>query len=198
MTSEGPPPARRYEVVLTDPRALRALAHPARRVVVDELYAGHERTASELGALTGLTASAMSYHLRALHRWGVVEPGAPRTDGRERPWRASARNLRWDERAGGGHPALVDALTALYLDRLRDDLARWARADDDGDAGWRPFAGVSRGFPWLTVDEARSLADEVHAAVERRARGRDAIEHPPDTRQVAYFFALVPTDDDPA
>ena len=76
------------EVVLSDPRALRALAHPARLTVVDELYQGTERTASELADLTGLTPSAMSYHLRALERWGVVkraEPGATRASGRGRP-----------------------------------------------------------------------------------------------------------------
>src|SRR6187551_1519516 len=89
------------EVRLTDPGALRALAHPARLTVVDELYQGGERTASELAALTGLTPSAMSYHLRALERWGVVERAPARGDKRERPWRAPARALVVDADASG-------------------------------------------------------------------------------------------------
>src|SRR6476646_2894518 len=84
------------EVKLDDPGALRALAHPARLAVVDELYQGVERTSSELGELTGLSASAMSYHLRALERWGIVERGTARDDGRERPWRAAGRSLKFD------------------------------------------------------------------------------------------------------
>ena len=43
------------DVKLEDPGALRALAHPARLAVVDELYQGVERTSSELAELTGLS-----------------------------------------------------------------------------------------------------------------------------------------------
>src|SRR3954467_6520469 len=84
------------DVKLDDPGALKALAHPARLSVVDELYQGSERTSSELAELTGLSPSAMSYHLRALERWGIVERGEEREDGRERPWRAAGRTLRLD------------------------------------------------------------------------------------------------------
>src|SRR6476620_157158 len=90
----APPRRLKGDVKLDDPGALRALAHPARLAVVDELYQGVERTSSELAALTGLSPSAMSYHLRALERWGMGERGAPREDGRERPWRAVWRTLR--------------------------------------------------------------------------------------------------------
>ena len=85
----APPRRLKGDVKLDDPGALKALAHPARLAVVDELYQGNERTASELAELTGLSPSAMSYHLRALERWGIVEHAAEREDGRERPWRAA-------------------------------------------------------------------------------------------------------------
>ena len=75
---------------LTDPRAFRAVAHPARTVVIDELYGGAQCTASELATRTGLSPSAMSYHLRALEKWGIVERAEPAADGRERPWKRSA------------------------------------------------------------------------------------------------------------
>ena len=84
------------DVQIEDAGALRALAHPARLAVVDELYQGTERTSSELAELTGLSASAMSYHLRSLERWGIVERGTARDDGRERPWRAVGRTLKFD------------------------------------------------------------------------------------------------------
>ncbi|MDN5770735.1 MAG: helix-turn-helix domain-containing protein [Microlunatus sp.] len=56
-------------VKINDPRALRALAHEARQRVIEVLYAEqHARTATELAQMTGLTPSAMSYHLRALEK----------------------------------------------------------------------------------------------------------------------------------
>ncbi|MDQ6873629.1 MAG: helix-turn-helix domain-containing protein [Actinomycetota bacterium] len=91
------PPQR---VVLTDHKALRALAHPARTAVIDELYMGKVRTASELAELTGLTPSAMSYHLRALEKWGIICRAEPTGDARERPWQRKRRHLELGRRYG--------------------------------------------------------------------------------------------------
>ena len=67
------------KVEITDPKAIRALAHAARLEVISELYSTQlSRTATELAAQTGLTPSAMSYHLRALQKWGIVAPAAHR------------------------------------------------------------------------------------------------------------------------
>src|SRR6476661_2774222 len=82
----------REELRITDPRALRALAHPARQRVVTELYSGEVLTATEAARLCDVTPSAMSYHLRALATWGIVER-VESGDGRERPWRAVADSL---------------------------------------------------------------------------------------------------------
>ena len=65
--------SRRDPVELTDPKAIRALAHPARLAVIEELYAGRELTATECAEIAGLSPSAMSYHLRSLEKAGIVE-----------------------------------------------------------------------------------------------------------------------------
>src|SRR5665647_47158 len=80
-------------LTLTDPRAIRAIAHEARQQVIDELYSGSVLTATEAARICGLSPSAMSYHLRALEKWGIVVRDDPSSDGRERPWRAPARSL---------------------------------------------------------------------------------------------------------
>ncbi|MDX6262847.1 MAG: hypothetical protein QOH84_4535, partial [Kribbellaceae bacterium] len=72
--------AKKKRVVLTDPRAIRALAHPARQRIIDELYSGRVLTATECAELAGLTPSATSYHLRALERWGIIERAEGSTD----------------------------------------------------------------------------------------------------------------------
>jgi DNA-binding transcriptional ArsR family regulator len=80
-------------LTLTDPRAIRALAHEARQQVIDELYSGAILTATEAAQICGLSPSAMSYHLRALEKWGIVVRDDTSGDGRERPWRAAAHSL---------------------------------------------------------------------------------------------------------
>ena len=85
------------EVTITDARAIRALAHDARQRVIEVLYGEQRpRTATELARLTGLSPSAMSYHLRALEKWGVVERSTDEGDARNRPWRAGGTSLRID------------------------------------------------------------------------------------------------------
>ena len=122
-------------VVLTDPKALRALAHPARTAVIDELYQGKVRTASELAVLTGLTPSAMSYHLRALEKWGIVRRADRPGDARERPWQRSAPELSWEGDLATSRTQ--DAVAGLYLDRLRNDLAAAQSAGDTLPKAWR-------------------------------------------------------------
>jgi DNA-binding transcriptional ArsR family regulator len=178
------------EVKIEDPGALRALAHPARLAVVDELYQGLERTSSELAELTGLSPSAMSYHLRALERWGMVERGAPREDGRERPWRAAGRTLSLDPETVS--TAAVDVVAGTTFQHLRDEFRRWAAVEQGESQTWRDLAGVRRSYLWLTEDEARAFSTEVGAVVTKYAGDRDAAHHPHGTRRVFCLVAVVP------
>src|SRR3954451_9382135 len=93
--------ALKKQLVISDPRAIRALAHPARQRVIDELYNGKVLTATECAEIAGLTPSAMSYHLRALEKWGIIERAEESADGRERPWRSKAASLRIDSTSAG-------------------------------------------------------------------------------------------------
>jgi DNA-binding transcriptional ArsR family regulator len=67
-------------------RTLAALADPARRQVVD-LLRERPRRAGELATATGLSAPAMSRHLRALRVSGLVEESHPAFDARVRIYR---------------------------------------------------------------------------------------------------------------
>lgn len=185
------------DVRLEDPGALRALAHPARLLVVDELYQGSERTASELAKITGLTPSAMSYHLRALERWGIVEPGDAREDGRERPWRAAGRSVTWAAEMSVAAAASQDVIAGEVFEQLRDAFRRWTAVEPTESGLWREVASLNRSFMWLTDEEAQAFLSEVDEAVQRRTRGRDAENHPEGTRRVLYLLAFVPTVDEP-
>src|SRR5215475_13569317 len=74
---------------LTDPKALRALAHPLRLQLVGQLRVHGQLTATQAGELLGESSASCSFHLRQLAKYGLVEE-AGGGHGRERPWRATA------------------------------------------------------------------------------------------------------------
>lgn len=180
-------------VVLTDPRAIKALAHPARLAVIDELFAGRELTATECAQIAGLSPSAMSYHLRALEKWGIVERAAASTDGRERPWRAAGEGLTIDSAEPRASAAAESAMVTRVLDHARRDLLEWLARDDRDRDSWRDITAVSGGGRWLTDDEAEELAGAFNELLDKYPRAPMS-ERPPGARRVRVTFMMVPTD----
>lgn len=179
---------KKKRVVLTDPRAIRALAHPARQRIIDELYSGRVLTATECAALAGLTPSATSYHLRALERWGIAERADASTDGRERPWRAPASSLMISAPQGVAGRAVVQNNISRLQEQF-DDL----REDDP----WQDTATLNRSRLWLTRAETEALGKELLDLVNRHRRGRTATSHPADARPVSSLVAVVPLESAP-
>lgn len=83
-------------------RTLAALADPSRRRVV-ELLGEQARPAGELARLVGLSAPAMSRHLRTLRACGLVKESHPKFDARVRIYELQPgpmQNLKsWLERS---------------------------------------------------------------------------------------------------
>ena len=83
-------------------RTLAALADPNRRRVVEVLSRG-PRAAGELAREAGLSAPAMSRHLKTLRQSGLVEESHPQFDARVRIYalrpEPMADLLRWLEEA---------------------------------------------------------------------------------------------------
>ncbi|HEV7204866.1 MAG TPA: metalloregulator ArsR/SmtB family transcription factor [Jatrophihabitans sp.] len=183
--------ARPEPRVLTDPQAIKALAHPARLTVLDALTEGEELTATECAEVAGISPSAMSYHLRALEKWGFVERAESSGDGRERPWRAVAGGWRVDRMPDAVAVAASSAVVNSMLDRLRVDVGRWFDAERTQPAEWQHVASVEAQHLWLTPDEAGELGELYQRFVEAR-KGRTAAEHPDGARRVRLARVLVP------
>ncbi|MEV4948581.1 helix-turn-helix domain-containing protein [Streptomyces sp. NPDC053755] len=132
-------------ISLTDPRALRAYAHPTRMRLVGMLRADGPFTATRAAELTGESVASCSYHLRILAKYGLVEE-APGGRGREKPWRATARYTDWpgdseDASVAEAADALSAAVAELYFGRVlramedRRSLPReWREAEQLGDS----------------------------------------------------------------
>ena len=178
---------------LRDARAIRALAHPARLAVMDALTGRATITATEAAELAGLSPSAMSYHLRALAKWGIVREADPAGDGdgRERRWERVGAGLSVDPPDHG-----ADAATAFiathYLDNTRTQLARWLDQMGNETEFWRENAVVAFREAWLTeeqVGEVRRIADRL---LEYTGAAKD--NPPPDARRMRLAFMLFPVD----
>jgi DNA-binding transcriptional ArsR family regulator len=181
--------------VLTDPRAIRALAHPARLAVLEELSDGQEMTATECGAAVGITASAMSYHLRALAKWGFVERAESR-DGRERPWRATASGWRIESMTNRLQATAASAVTSTMFERVSADLARWFEHEPDQPAEWTAVAQVSSRAAWLTSEEAAELSRRQQEILDA-SRKRTAADRPSGARRVRALSIVVPVQYEP-
>jgi DNA-binding transcriptional ArsR family regulator len=185
--------AKKKRVVLTDPRAIRALAHPARQRIIDELYSGRVLTATECAELAGLTPSATSYHLRALERWGIIERAEGSTDGRERPWQAPATSLVISSQSTGAGRLASQAMMRSNIDRVMEQFEELP-----GDDPWDGVSTMNRSRLWLTKAETEQLDKDLMEVFNRYRRGRSATNHPAGTRQVSTLLAIVPTGKAPA
>jgi DNA-binding transcriptional ArsR family regulator len=186
---------KKKAVVLTDPRAIRALAHPARQRLIDELYGGRVLTATECAELVGLTPSAVSYHLRALSRWGIIERAEGTEDGRQRPWRAPSTSLMISSPPGVAGRAAGRANLQVYLDRLSEQFDEWTDQSDDDP--WRDLDTLHRGRLWLSQDEFAEFTKDLNAVVAKHRRNRTNANRPPGTRLVNTFLATIPHGDPP-
>jgi DNA-binding transcriptional ArsR family regulator len=156
---------RRHRI--TDPTALRALAHPLRLALLDRLMYFGEQTAAQCAEAIGSTASNCSYHLRALARGGLVEPGNS-GDRRERPWRATSTGLEFGPTDPSSSPAAAGAARALdELSLARDEeLTRSARRrQDEQPADWRDAEAFNNYGLRLTASELSQLVEEIDRLV---------------------------------
>jgi len=172
-----------------DPRVLRALAHPTRGRILDELGATGPMRAADLGESLGIPANQASFHLRQLAKYGVIVP-APEAarDKRDRVWKLSSqRGFRLDvqdiEKQPGGRAAMsvFRQNKAAWAHRLVDEVWSLKRTKNT-------FNAIVDQSMKLTRDEAAEFMGEVDEVLARwadktRGRSRD--------RRTYVFYAMV-------
>lgn len=160
-----------------DPKVLRAISHPVRNRILNELAASGSLRAADIARDLHIPANQASFHLRQLAKYGLVEedPEAAR-DKRDRVWRAASDSLHIDihdiEAAAGGKAA-----ARVFM----NNAASWSHlvVDTAYDVDDRP-GGIHRSTSEeairLTSDEAKALRAEIEALAQAwklRTRGRD-------------------------
>ena len=191
----GPRPPARSVMRLTDPRALRALAHPTRLSLIGLLRRDGSMTATRAGQLLGESSASCSFHLRQLAKYGLVEEaGGGR--GRERPWRATTQVTAWPEVSEDPDLAAAgDQLAAVLANRYFEHLLRWLEGKRLEPAEWQGAAHFGDTMLYVTADELAELAAQETVLLDRFAARLDHPElRPPGARQVTYLHLAFPDD----
>jgi len=178
-------------VMLRETAAIKTLAHPARLVILDELMPDNELTATEIAQVAGITPSAMSYHLRQLAKWKIVEE-AESTDGRERRWKLHPGGWGIEPEHPKAAVAAETTLVARVLDRQREDVLRWFAMQDDEPPEWIDAASLVTSHIWLTPEETMELSEAVQERVDAYRGRSDPEKRPEGARRVQVGFLAVP------
>lgn len=189
-----PRPARKRDedvLHLQDPRDIRALAHPARMAIIDALASGDELTATECAALTGLSPSATAYHLKLLERYNLAEPAPARSDGRERPWRATDGRTVDIDPSTPARAAAATAVALTFFDRSRALAREFVATAHEEPKQWQDAAFLGNADLWLTAEEAQEVIAGI-AAVLEPYRGRTRAGRPDGSRRMRVMSLTVP------
>ena len=158
--SSGPAP-RPETRKITDAQTMRALAHPVRIALLEELVLGGALTATELGERIGESPTTCSFHLRQLAKYGFVEE-AGGGKGRARPWRLTSIGISF----GNTHDDPATELAASVLSRLvherqLDRYRAWLESRATYPREWRDAAHDSEYLYYVTPAELKELSQEI-------------------------------------
>jgi DNA-binding transcriptional ArsR family regulator len=183
-------PAAQRKVQLTDPRALRALAHPIRLDLMGLLRRGEPLTATQAGERIGESAASCSFHLRQLAKYGLVEEaGGGR--GRERPWQATAISTEWASRGADEEAdAAGTLLSKVVVERYFQNAIGWLDRRGSEDPKWIEAAMISDALVYMTAAELHEIDEQIRALLEPYLRRLEDKEPPAAGARPVNLIAL--------
>ncbi|MEU2677417.1 helix-turn-helix domain-containing protein [Streptomyces sp. NPDC007107] len=185
------------DIEITDPQAMRALAHPVRLAILDHLQRHGPATATQLAPHVGATPTVTSWHLRHLAGFGLIRDSEPGPDRRQRRWEAVARGFRFespqDPADEEGRSAARVLSQQMFL-RRADVPNRWADEVEPGlDTAWRRLAGLADTRVVVSADELAAIEDGIERVLAPYVM-RDPEERPADSRGVRLMRYVLPED----
>jgi DNA-binding transcriptional ArsR family regulator len=181
-------------ITLTDPKMMRAMAHPARIAILTHLVLSGAATATECAEVAGLSPSACSYHLRTLARYGIIEEdpdSAP--DGRQRPWRA--RIISFSIETDSKTPPAVALASEVLVESIRADIeetrARYRQRRLEYPDQWRHALGETQDVVHVSPEELNELREQFSELVSSYRRLKPD-ERPAGTLPVRLLLEAFP------
>lgn len=181
---------------LRDAGSLRALAHPLRQEIYEQLILRGPLTATELSDLLDESPANCSWHLRKLAEHDFVEE-AEGGKGRQRPWQATSQGLTWseaddDEETRRSAAVMTQMMIDREVARLRHSLER-LRSDEPE---WDQASTTTQSMFWLTPEELKQVSDSLRElALTALDRHEDPSLRPPGSRLCTFAGWALPTYD---
>jgi DNA-binding transcriptional ArsR family regulator len=180
---------------ITDPRAVRALAHAGRYAILERLQVRGPATATECAEVAGLSPSACSYHLRLLAKYGFVEEADnDGGDGRERRWQAAMPGWQSDleDEADSTEAAALDhALGRIMLDSSDRKVLGWLEAAGQESREWREAAVLSNSTIIATPEELRQIKEALMGVLRPYFRTERPAEDAPEGARLLHAAVRV-------
>ncbi|MEV0772615.1 ArsR/SmtB family transcription factor [Nocardia salmonicida] len=176
---------------ITDPAALRALAHPLRQRILRALAENGPATATALGAQLGENTGATSYHLRQLAEHGFIEEAPELAKGKERWWRSPPKDLRYrmDREQS---PELRELMEGLVAQHITEDIEMFQRFQAErAELGeWADMMPFSRGAIYATPAELEEFFEDYMTLLKRFQQSHPQDRH--GVRRVLTRFLAFP------
>jgi DNA-binding transcriptional ArsR family regulator len=190
MTFDGPS--------VTDPRGLRALAHPTRLALLELLAYEGPLTATEAGERIGESPSSCSFHLRQLAKHGYIED-AGGAGGRQRPWRV-VRGADYTASESDPETAVAGAALTKVVEATRQRrLDEWHATARSYPKEWQDASFASYRPTFLTAAELKAIGQAIDKLFEPyRARMTSAAPRPKDGLPVALIMHGFPVAPPPS
>lgn len=175
---------------------IKALAHPLRIRLLDELAMFGPNTASGLGERLGESSGATSYHLRQLEKHQLVQEVAGRGTARERWWERTPEPIATPDPsrlAPGSAERLATQLVSDEWIRNRERNHHEFLSEGEGVFGsaWVDASTTDTTNLRLTSDELRTLVAELEATIDRAVAAHRA-QPSPGARPVQIQLAAFP------
>ncbi|MFI7025831.1 helix-turn-helix domain-containing protein [Micromonospora sp. NPDC049900] len=156
---------------LTDPRAMRALAHPTRLRLLGELRLRGPQSVGMLSDVVDEAVGSVSYHLSKLAEHGFVQeaPECARNR-RERWWRAAHATTSWEPLETLDDPerkVASDLLRRAVLERYQAALNSYLAAEATFEPEWVRGTASSDNAYHLTAAQLRELRADLEALAAR-------------------------------
>ncbi|MBF4625253.1 transcriptional regulator [Clavibacter sp. VKM Ac-2872] len=176
---------------VTGAAELRALAHPLRLAILEELTIDGPLTASQLAPRVGASPSLCSFHVRHLAAHGFVRESA-RPGGRARPWEVTSEGLHLgpEEVPGPGPQGRPEedpeerrageVLHRVLVERWLARYGTWRETEPGYPDDWRTAAVHDQYGYWMTPAELGELRQRIEDMIRplHRERRTDPASRP--------------------
>ena len=192
---------------ITDPRLVKALAHPI-RVRALQLLEGRTLTPKQIAAELDLPLENVSYHVRTLAKFGLIKLERRRMGRRgavEHLYRTASRPRitakTWDQLPEFVKEAMMGAILGQVVHLASAALTHDGFSRPDSHLSRRPVVVDEEGFAEISAILSKAL-DDASAAEERSAQRRKRADHDKiRATVVAMLYESAPpdaTEGDPA